>query len=52
MFASQYGKEHDLARLVLFKGCNAVLEHPGGSRLWKDAEVIIRNVAFTGMGES
>ncbi len=52
MFASRYSTEHDLARRVLYKGCNAVLDHPGGSRLWKNTEVIICHVASTGMGES
>jgi len=47
MFASQYGKEHDLARLVLFKGCNAVLGHPGGS-LRASREAAVRGVAPLG----
>jgi hypothetical protein len=47
MFASQFGKEHDLARPILFKGCNAVLEHPGGS-LRASRETIVRGVAPLG----
>jgi hypothetical protein len=47
MFVSQFGKEHDLARPVLFKGCNAVLERPGGS-LWASREAVVRGVAPLG----
>ncbi len=47
MFASRHGTEHDLARRVLFKGCNAVLDHPGGS-LRASREAIVRGVAPLG----
>ncbi|RLA35394.1 MAG: hypothetical protein DRR11_00305 [Gammaproteobacteria bacterium] len=47
MFASQYGAEHDLARRVLYKGCNAVLDYPGGS-LRASREALVRGVAPLG----
>ena len=47
IFACQFGKEHDLARLVLFKDCNAVLGRPGGS-LRASRETIVRGVAPLG----
>jgi len=47
MFASRHGTEHDLARRVLCKGCNAVLDHPGGS-LRASREALVRGVAPLG----
>ena len=47
MFASRYSTEHDLARRVLFKGCNAVLDHPGGS-LRASRAAVVRGVAPLG----
>ncbi len=47
MFASRYSTEHDLARHVLYKGCNAVLDHPGDS-LRASREAVVRGVAPLG----
>jgi len=47
MFANRYSTEHDLARHVLYKGCNAVLDHPGDS-LRASREAIVRGVAPLG----
>jgi hypothetical protein len=47
MSASQHGTEHDLARRVLYKGCNAVLDHSGGS-LRASREAVVRVVAPLG----
>ncbi|MFQ6004360.1 MAG: hypothetical protein ACE5OQ_02560 [Woeseia sp.] len=35
--------------MVLFKVCNAVLDHPGGS-LWASREAVVRCVAPLGKG--
>jgi len=45
--AGQYGTEHNLARRVLCKGCNAILDYPGGS-LRASREAIVRGVAPLG----
>ncbi len=47
MFASRYGTRHEFARRVLFKGCNAVLDHPGDS-LRASREALVRGVAPLG----
>jgi hypothetical protein len=47
MVASPYGTKHDLARHVLFKGCNAGLDRPGDS-LRASREAVVRDVAPLG----